>query len=47
MLKLANDCFRDYVIYYKSTQLQTELAITVDAEDDSVKATYNLNIISI
>ena len=39
MLKQAHDCFRDRVIYYKSTQLQMELAKTVYVGDVFVIAT--------
>ena len=42
MLKQHHVCFRDCVIYYKSTQLHVELAITVDVGDALVKVTYNL-----
>ena len=42
MLKQAHDSFRDCVIYYKSTQLQMELAIIVDVGDVFVKPTYNV-----
>ena len=37
MLKQAHDCFKDSVIHCKSTQLQIELAITVDVGDVFLK----------